>query len=272
MENICRFIPLYPSADNIHILNFVLETQKMQLLHPEESAGYRLFFVSKGTGRLKTNGKITPVSENDIFFTFPGRNFSIEFDGEFSCMYINFLGGRANIILDRLGVTLTAYHFPSFPELRDFWETAIHSFENSLDLISESVLLFTFSALAERKQAESGEPASPGTTKMIRQIKKYLDENYADPELSLKSVAAHFSYNKAYLSSTFKKQMKTSFSNYLNVVRCRHACRLLEHEFTSTQEIALLCGYTDPMYFSKVFRQKMGVSPRDYRAGLQKNK
>lgn len=269
MENICRFVPNFYAGDTVHIINFVMETEKEKLLHPEDSAGYRLFYVTRGTGRLKTATKITPISESDLFFTFPGRPFSIEGSEDLACMYINFLGTRANIILDRLGVTMTHYYFPAFPELRAFWEPAIRNYPNALDLISESVLLYTFSALTERVISESNDHISPGASEMIKQIKKYVDDNYYDPDLSLESVAAHFSYNKTYLSSAFKKQMKTGFSNYLNVIRCRHACRLLGEEFTTTQEIAFRCGYNDPMYFSKVFRQKFGISPRDYRASLK---
>ncbi len=270
MENICRFIPISHAGDTFHIINFVLETKKEKLLHPEESAGYRLFYVIGGTGQLKTGTAVTEISEHDLFLTFPGKDFSIEGSDDLACMYINFLGARAAVILDSLGITMTHYYFSCFPEIRAFWESAIYNFPNSLDLISESVLLYTFSTLAERLKRESYSLISAGTSEMIRRIKKYVDENYTDPELSLESIAAHFSYNKMYLSSTFKKQMKTSFSNYLNVVRCRHACRLIEKEFTTTQDIAFRSGYNDPMYFSKVFRQKMGISPRDYRANLKK--
>jgi len=65
------------------------------------------------------------------------------------------------------------------------------------------------------------------------------------------------------------KNRKTNFSSYLNIVRCRHACRLMEQKFTSMQDIAHLCGYNDPMYFFRVFKGKMGISPTGYRYSLK---
>ncbi len=270
MENVCRFIPLYTAGDSIHIINFVQETKPELLEKPNPSAAYRLFYVTSGTGTLVTENQKTEISEGDIFFIFPGQPFSLENGKEFVLMYISFLGMRANMIMKRLGVSSSDFLFPSFPEIRLFWETALHTGEAAPDLISESVLLYTFSVLADRVRMERGEGEMGGAAEMVRRIKEYVDENFSNPSLSMESVAERFCYNKKYVSSAFKKQMKIGFSSYLNIVRCRHACRLMEQNFTSTQDIARLCGYNDPMYFSKVFRQKMGTSPREYRAGLKK--
>ena len=51
---------------------------------------------------------------------------------------------------------------------------------------------------------------------------------------------------------------------YLNIVRLNHAFVLMENGHTSVQTIASLCGFNDALYFSKVFKQRMGVSPREY--------
>lgn len=270
MDNICRFIPLYSTQDTIHIINFVQETKSALLRYPEPGAAYKLYYVTSGTGTLLIDNQKTELSEGDIFVVYPGKTFCVENGENFVCIYISYLGMRANMIMERLGITGKKHYFPYFPELRSFWETALHTGEAAPDLISESVLLYTFAALADRLRAENGEKELGGAAEMVRRIKGYIDENFSDPALTLESVAKRFSYNKKYLSSAFKKQMKTGFSSYLNIVRCRHACRLMDQNFTSTQDIAHLCGYNDPLYFSKVFHQKMGISPRDYRQNLKK--
>lgn len=271
MENICRFIPLYPAADTIHIIHFVQETKTELLKAPASGASYRLFLVTAGRGTLQTDGRETVLSEGDIFFVFPGMEFSVQNTENFVCIYISFLGMRANMILQRLEITAENLHFSGFSELAPFWKSALGKGTAAPDLISESVLLYTFAALADRIRADKAPTAPAGTAEVILRIKAYVDENFADPALSLDSVARLFSYNKKYLSAAFKREMKTGFCSYLNIVRCRHACRLMEQNFTCIQDIAFLCGFSDPMYFSRVFKQKMGTSPRQYREGL-KNK
>ena len=94
--------------------------------------------------------------------------------------------------------------------------------------------------------------------------KKYIDENFSDPELSLEKLSGEFSYNKKYLSSAFKKLFRVSLSDYLCTVRINHACVLIDRNYKSISDIAFLCGFSDPMHFSKVFKKKMTMSPREY--------
>ncbi len=58
--------------------------------------------------------------------------------------------------------------------------------------------------------------------------------------------------------------MGTTFSEYLKTLRLRHAVFLIEQGITSVKNVALLSGYRDPLYFSKVFRQSLGVSPSEF--------
>ncbi|MBQ1222950.1 MAG: helix-turn-helix transcriptional regulator, partial [Oscillospiraceae bacterium] len=51
---------------------------------------------------------------------------------------------------------------------------------------------------------------------------------------------------------------------YLNTLRIRHACVLIEQGISGVKDISNLCGFSDPMYFSRLFKAKLGVSPREY--------
>ena len=45
------------------------------------------------------------------------------------------------------------------------------------------------------------------------------------------------------------------------MIRIENACALIEKEHDCVKEIAFLCGFNDPLYFSKIFKKKMGISP-----------
>src|SRR5690606_7106671 len=77
-----------------------------------------------------------------------------------------------------------------------------------------------------------------GARHNMAKVLKYLDEHYADPELSLPGVAAVFGMSDTYLSRTLKEEMNENFAKYLIRVRLAHARTLLETTELTTTDIA----------------------------------
>ena len=89
-------------------------------------------------------------------------------------------------------------------------------------------------------------------------------EKYYATDLSLGDVARSFGITPEYLSSIFRKTVGRNFVEYLQDVRISQACRLLAHSNIRVSEAAHMVGFSSADYFSKVFRQKMHVTPRAY--------
>ncbi len=103
---------------------------------------------------------------------------------------------------------------------------------------------------------------------LIKNIKRYVDENYASHDLTLSNVAKVFYINSSYLSRTFKKEAGISFIEYLTTVRMEKALSLLsEKNGMKTFEIADVVGISDPNYFGTCFKKYTGVSVSIYRKG-----
>ena len=258
-DNICHFVSYHKDCYSIHIINFVLET-KLQIYKSLKSESiYKVHYVNSGRGMLHTMGKVQPLAAGDVFVTFPASPYCIESIEDFSYMYISFLGSRSNMIMERTGVSVRSFLFSGCNELHDIWSKGIHSNSELLDLISESVLLYTFSYIGNKTLATDSKTKSAGHAALI--IKKYIDDNLSNTDLSLESISKEFSYNKKYISTVFKKYFGIGIAEYLNTVRIQHACTLIEQGFTSVSDIANCCGFADPQYFSKVFKQKFGTAP-----------
>ncbi len=92
-------------------------------------------------------------------------------------------------------------------------------------------------------------------------VARYLDENFADPNLSLVAVATHFGVNDKYLSRFFKEQLRVNYHSYVQNLRLEHAGKLLQQSDLPLKSVATASGYSSQATFTRVFRQKYGVNP-----------
>ena len=99
---------------------------------------------------------------------------------------------------------------------------------------------------------------------VVNAAKAYIDAHFCDPTLCIEQVSDHFSYNKKYISTLFKKQMQVGISEYIRTLRLNRAAELLEAGEQSIAEIAYAVGFRDPLYFSKLFKLHTGRSPKKY--------
>ncbi|MGL5649689.1 MAG: response regulator [Clostridium sp.] len=100
---------------------------------------------------------------------------------------------------------------------------------------------------------------------LIEEAKKYIKENFNDSELSVEQVCSHLHVSSTYFSTLFKKEIGTSFVNYLTDIRLEESIRLLNTTEDKAYMIALKVGYAQANYFSYVFRKRYGVAPSKYR-------
>ena len=261
-NNVCHFVPYNKDSHSIHTINYVLETKHKEKTNPKAESVYKMHFVNGGNGNLYVKDKTYLVSEGDIFFTFPGDAYSIESLDNFSYMYISFLGSRANMIMERLKISSQNFLFCDCFDVKDFWEEGLNSNSDITDLIAESILLYTFHFIGNKTMSKSDKENSKNAVSIS--IKKYIDDNFTYPELTLSEIGNALSYSSKYISHVFKKAFKVGLNDYINTVRIQYSCTLMNQGFTSISDISAMCGYADPQYFSKVFKSKMGISPREY--------
>ena len=101
----------------------------------------------------------------------------------------------------------------------------------------------------------------------MERAKSFIGENYADSSLSVEVLCSYLHLSPTYFSTLFKREVGMSFIAYLTEVRMERAAQLLRETEEKTYLIAEQTGYTDPNYFSYVFKRRFGVSPSQFRAG-----
>lgn len=101
--------------------------------------------------------------------------------------------------------------------------------------------------------------------RLMERVIAYIEENYANPELSLKMAAAHVHISTSYLCILFRQIRQTNYVNYLNGVRMENAKRLLRTSGIKTYEVAYRVGYNSAQYFASSFKKYTGKTPSEYR-------
>ncbi|MBB3112963.1 YesN/AraC family two-component response regulator [Paenibacillus phyllosphaerae] len=100
---------------------------------------------------------------------------------------------------------------------------------------------------------------------VIDSVKAMLEKEY-DKNFELERLAEHVGMSGAYLSRLFREKANMTLTDYLIQLRIEKAKQfLIDHPHLKNYEIAQLVGYSDPVYFNKLFKKIVGVTPKDYK-------
>lgn len=98
---------------------------------------------------------------------------------------------------------------------------------------------------------------------------KFIQRNY-HKDISLADIAEAAKISEGHLRRCFKQEMKVRVINYLMDCRLDHAKKLMKENDYTLDEIWKQTGFTSAQYFSYAFKQKEGVSPREYAKNIHK--
>ncbi len=107
------------------------------------------------------------------------------------------------------------------------------------------------------------------TKSFVAKAIEYVKEHYGDQDLSIETICSYLCVSAAYFSTVFKKETGKTFINYLTDYRMQQAVELLLTQNEKTYIIAEKVGYSEPNYFSYVFKKQFGISPSKYKVNYQ---
>jgi len=149
--------------------------------------------------------------------------------------------------------------------LRNVWEQAASLPPELGSRIADSLLDVFATACTETRGLVVADAAVVGSRRI--QIKRHIEANLRDPDLSVRSVAAAFGISARYLHILFANEKET-VSSYILRRRLEECGRQLADALWQRRtitEIAFGWGFNNATHFARVFRNHYGTSPRDYR-------
>ena len=151
----------------------------------------------------------------------------------------------------------------------------IEDIESERDTFLKLVSLFTSAEGSYRAQGSAilkqlllkvietvDENALPA--RMVEALDSYIRENAGD-DISNTEIGAIFGYHPFYISKVLKDRKGTTLRQYIIAYRLKLAKKLLDESGKSVNEISEECGFNDPSYFTKTFKNAFGMTPKEYR-------
>ena len=107
--------------------------------------------------------------------------------------------------------------------------------------------------------------ASQINDKVTAKILKYVTENMGNPDLKIDDIAEAMGMSRSVLYAKIKQSMSMTPIDFVRHIRIMRASELLQQTDDTLASISFEVGFSDPKYFSKVFKKEMGIVPSEYR-------
>lgn len=243
---------------------------KLPTWRPRGRVDWQLIYISAGEGHFILDGREIIISAGNMVLYQPKQEQRYFFLGENSSQYwfVHFTGTQVRNILKHYNIPLDGYVLHTgisyeyedlFKKMRDELVECSPEYEEMLALLFRELLITI------NRRMHEGAPRIAGFTQdEVTYAKNYFREHYNE-DINIERYAASRNMSTSLFNKCFRSITGVSPMKFVLDVRMRNAQILLETTDGTISEIALLVGYDNPMYFSRVFRKEKGLSPLKYR-------
>lgn len=118
----------------------------------------------------------------------------------------------------------------------------------------------------QTKATNSSTQLSPEDDAFMSRVVSFIEEHIMDSEINVDDMASAAAVSRSSLNRKMKILVGVTPADFLREARIKRACSLLATTKMAISDIAYRCGFSDPKYFSRTFRQSTGMTPTDYRS------
>ncbi|MCM1127914.1 MAG: AraC family transcriptional regulator [Lachnospiraceae bacterium] len=249
-------------------------TEPLHSFGPAQKPHYLIHFVLSGRGKFTIKDKEYSLEPGYGFLIPPEELVFYQSDGEnpWTYVWVGFSGNLAESTVKAMGLSLNSPVFMSergeelYQTVKDMMEHNTYGIAN--DLRRNGQLQLFLSIIAEGVPIEK-KSETDSADNYVRRAVEFIQGNYCNP-IKVTDVADYVCINRSYLYTLFRNGTGMSPQQFLTTFRITKATELLQLTEHPIESIALSCGYTDPLVFTKAFKQMKGMSPSAYRREMLK--
>lgn len=227
-------------------------------------------YCVKGNGWCEMEGIHHVIGPGDVLVIPPGKIHTYGADEErpWTIFWVHIKGENVPPLLTELEVTQTnpILYLGESPELLALFEELLdvveHGYATSRLLYASQILGHLIGQMIWDRRRNWRGPLD--TTQKVAESITYMKQ-HLDQRATLASLAALANLSESHYRSLFKRQIGYAPMDYFVRLRMHKACQLLDTTNLNVKEIATKVGYEDPLYFSRVFKAVVEVTPTQYR-------
>lgn len=263
-------LKVHPLTSGLHPLALGKASQVVSRSSEAGIAEYhQVIYCQYGEGVIEYKGKRRIVSRGDIVLIMPLQPFRYEAkEGSKNSIYwLNFTGRLADDFAERLlmkmddGIGFTGAKDSIFKDLDQLIQLGSRGYTATNVIHAVHMLQETLSYLALQLRIESFNQSSHFNLDAIESLMK---ENLHQ-DLNLDTLAHYSQLSKFHFAKKFKELTDTSPIQYFINMKIQQACFQLDNTEDTIKKIGESLGYSDPYYFSRLFKKMVGMSPKQYR-------
>ncbi len=225
---------------------------------------YLLHYITNGAGTV--NGK--QLHKGQGFLMLPDRPSIMSSDKSepWHFNWIAFGGSDAMLLMRSVGLGEKELTFDfEFTEQTDrLIDDVLYKSHDGCDISTYLRGVFYIMLSSHKLSSSTERICSDSSKKYVEEAVSYINEHYCE-EIRIEALARELHISRKYLCSAFSKHMGMSTKDYLLLRRIEAAADLLISTDLSISEIAQKVGYGDYTQLSRLFREKRGISPLQYR-------
>ena len=151
--------------------------------------------------------------------------------------------------------------FPNLENMKEYYDSLVLFDEKKITSIINIALMLAKYILLEKMLYSV-------KNKCVEQVVNYINQHISEP-FSIKKLSAAVGYSGSEIYNSFHKYHHCTVGEYVTGCRIEYSTGLLHETDLSIEEISEKCGFSGASYFSKKFKEVMGVSPIKYRKQIQ---
>lgn len=225
-------------------------------------SSWELIYCTGGEGRLVFDTHTLPYQQGDLVVIPPLVSHRNESETGFTNIHLNLVEPMLNLKEPTL-IREDGNHF-----LLDAFSAAFYLFGSAPG--KQSILLASYSNLIVNLILANLD--APAHSPIVEEIESCIIRSYPDESFELDRYLQSLPFNYDYLRKLFKQETGVTPHRLLSDTRLQAAAERLgfaDARGASIAEIAHLCGFHEPLYFSRLFKKKYGMSPSEYQSRLQ---
>lgn len=235
-------------------------------INPRTRKDYYLLYMINGSITIEWQDKKEALKRGSVLFVSPDTFFSqitkIKSGEYIDYLWAHFTGNEVENLFHELKLQSNSIHFIDVKnEIISLFEELFSEFRNSVstrDKTASIILRYILLKISRAKKENKKE------IKRLDTSLKYIHTHLSEP-LNLEKLSSMEYLSVSRYRDLFRKITGYSPNEYISRTRIRHACELICEGVLSIDEIAKKVGYPDRLYFQRVFKSRLGITPGEYK-------